>query len=148
MSRLVVDANVGLKWYLDEAHAATARLLLNGAEELSVPQYFFTEIGNVLWKRWRRREMPAPAVVAALEEVEAVGLAVWPDRGLLWDAIAIALRRGCSVYDSLYLALADRIDGRLVTADRRLVNALAGTEGAQRVVWIEDLSLDGSHSHH
>ena len=83
-----------------------------------------------------------------VDQVGVVGLAVWPDCGLFWDAIAIALRRGCSVYDSLYLALADRIDGRLVTAYRRLVNALACTEGAQRVVWIEDLSLDGSHSHH
>jgi len=143
LSGLVVDANVGLKWYLDEAHASAARLLLNGTEELSVPHYFFTEIGNVLWKRWRRREISAPAVVAALEEVETVGLSVWPDRGLLWDAVAIALRRGCSVYDSLYLALADKIDGRLVTADRRLVNALTGTDAAGRVVWIEDLAPGG-----
>jgi predicted nucleic acid-binding protein len=148
LSGLVVDANVGLKWYLDETYASAARLLLNGKEELSVPHYFFTEIGNVLWKRWRRREISAQAVVAALAEVEAVGLTVWADRGLLWDAMAIALRRGCSVYDSLYLALADKIDGRLVTADRRLVNTLAGTDGAERVVWIEDLTMDGSHSRH
>jgi predicted nucleic acid-binding protein len=94
-----------------------------------VPRYFFTEIGNVLWKRWRKRAISAPAVVAAFEEVEAVGLIVWPARGLLWDAVAIALRRGCSVYDRLYLALADKIDGRLVTADRRLVNSLADSEG-------------------
>jgi predicted nucleic acid-binding protein len=148
LSGLVVDANVGLKWYLDEAHASVARMLLNGTEELSVPQYFFTEIGNVLWKLWRKREISAQAVVAALEEVEAVRLAVWPDRGLLWDALAIALRRGCSVYDSLYLALADKIDGRVVTADRRLVNALAGTEGARRVVWIEDLAREESPPRH
>jgi predicted nucleic acid-binding protein len=41
-------------------------------------------------------------VVAALEAIEAVQLTVWTDRELLWDAIAIALRRGCSVYDSLF----------------------------------------------
>lgn len=144
----MVDASVGLKWYLNETHAAVARLLLNGKEELSVPHLFFTEIGNALWKRWRRREISTEGMVATVEAIEAVRLTVWADRELLWDAVAIALRRGCSVYDSLYLALADKIDGRLVTADRRLVNSLAGTEGAQRVVWIEDLSLDGSHSRH
>jgi predicted nucleic acid-binding protein len=148
LSGLVVDASVGLKWYLNETHASVARLLLIGEEELSVPHLFFTEIGNVLGRRWRRRQTPAQAVVAALEAIEAVQLTVWTDRELLWDAIAIALRRGCSVYDSLYLALADKIDGRLVTADRRLVNTLAGTEGAQRVVWIEDLSLERSHWRH
>ena len=52
------------------------------------------------------------------------------------------------VYDGLYLALADKIDGRLVTADRRLVNTLAGTNLARRVVWIEDLASDGSRSSH
>ncbi len=148
MSGLVVDASVGLKWYLDETHAAAARLLLNGKDELSVPHLFFTEIGNVLWKRWRRRQISAQVVVAALEAIEAVGLTVWTDRNLLWDAVAIALRRGCSVYDSLYLALADKIDGRLVTADRRLVNTLAGTDAARRVVWIEELTSDGSRSGH
>ena len=61
MSGLVVDASVGLKWYADEVHAAVARLLLNGKEELSVPHLFFTEIGNALWKRWRRREISASA---------------------------------------------------------------------------------------
>jgi predicted nucleic acid-binding protein len=148
LSGLVVDASVGLKWYLDETHASAARLLLNGKDELSVPHLFFTEIGNVLWKRWRRRQLSAQVVVAALEAIEAVGLTVWTDRGLLWDAIAIALRRGCSVYDSLYLALADKIDGRLVTADRRLVNSVAGTDSARRVVWIEDVTSDGSRSGH
>jgi predicted nucleic acid-binding protein len=68
-------------------------------------------------------------MVATLEAIEAVRLTVFEDRSLLWEAMAIALRRGCSVYDCLYLALADRIDGRLVTADRRLVNALAGHRG-------------------
>jgi predicted nucleic acid-binding protein len=148
LSGLVVDASVGLKWYLDETHAGVARLLLNGKEELSVPHFFFTEIGNALWKRWRRREISTEGMVATVEAIEAVRLTVWADRELLWDAVAIALRRGCSVYDSLYLALADKIDGRLVTADRRLVNTLAGTEGAQRVVWIEDLSLERSHWRH
>jgi predicted nucleic acid-binding protein len=148
LSGLVVDASVGLKWYLNETHAAVARLLLNGEEQLSVPHLFFTEIGNALWKRWRRREISAEVVVATVEAIETVRLTVWADRELLWDAVAIALRRGCSVYDSLYLTLADKIDGRFVTADRRLVNTLAGTDGARRVVWIEDLTADRSRSRH
>jgi predicted nucleic acid-binding protein len=148
LSGLVVDASIGLKWYLDETHASVARLLLNGRDELSVPHLFFTEIGNVLWRRWRRKQLSARVVVATLEAIETVRLTVWEDRSLLWDAMAIALRRGCSVYDSLYLALADRIDGRLVTADRRLVNALAGTDAAGRIVWVEDLARGESPPRH
>ena len=37
-------------------------------------------------------------------------------------------------YDSMYLALAHRIDARLVTADIRFVNALAKTEHGGVVV--------------
>lgn len=139
MSGIVVDASVGLKWYLDEPHAERARLLLRGLDDLTVPHLFFTEMGNVLGKRRQRGEIRAAVVVATLEAVEAVPLKVWPDRVLLWDAVAIALRRRCSVYDGIYLALADRVDGRVVTADRRLLNALAGTDWAARVFWIDDL---------
>jgi predicted nucleic acid-binding protein len=63
---------------------------------------------------------------------------------LFWDAVALALRYGCSVYDSLYIALAERIDGRVVTADRRLVNLLAGTAAAGRVAPIEEWSAPGA----
>lgn len=139
MSGLVVDASVGLKWYLDEPQAASARLLLQGENDLSVPHLFFTEIGAVLGKRYRRREISALVVVATLEAVEEVPVKAWPDRDLLWDALAIALRCGCSVYDAMYLALADRIDGRLVTADRRLVNAATDSEWAGRLLWLDDL---------
>jgi predicted nucleic acid-binding protein len=139
LSNLVVDASVGLKWYLDEPQAASARLLLQGENELSVPHLFFTEIGAALCKRYRRRGISAPVVVATLEAVEEVPVKVWPDRDLLWDALAIALRCGCSVYDAIYVALADRIDGRLVTADQRLVNAAAGSRWAARLLWLGDL---------
>ena len=139
MNGLVVDASVGLKWYLDEPQAAMARRLLRDEDHLSVPHLFFTEIGAVLGKRYRRREISAQVVVATLEAVEEVPIEVWPDRDLLWDALAIALRCGCSVYDGLYLALADRIDGRVVTADRRLVNAAAGTGWAARLLSLDEL---------
>jgi predicted nucleic acid-binding protein len=116
-----------------------ARRLLRDGNHLSVPHQFFTEIGAVLGKRYRRREISAEVVVATLEAVEEVPIEAWPDRDLLWDALAIALRCGCSVYDGLYLALADRIDGRVVTADRRLVNTAAGTAWAPRLLWLDDL---------
>jgi predicted nucleic acid-binding protein len=139
LSPLVVDASVGLKWYLDEPHATAARALLQGGVDLSVPHLFFTEVSNTLAKRCRRRDISAEVVMTALEAVEKVPLKVWPDRVLLWDAVAIALRHGCSVYDAVYLGLADWIEGQVVTADRRLLNGLAGTEWAERIIWIDEL---------
>jgi predicted nucleic acid-binding protein len=44
---------------------------------------------------------------------------------LMDDALAIALATGRTVYDAIYVALAVRKKCQLVTADERLVNALA-----------------------
>ena len=44
------------------------------------------------------------------------------------DAARLALALDRPVYDCVYLALAYRISGQVVTADARLTNALAATE--------------------
>jgi predicted nucleic acid-binding protein len=44
-----------------------------------------------------------------------------------------------SLYDCLYLTLALRLRMRLVTADRRLLDALIGTVFASHVLWVEDV---------
>jgi predicted nucleic acid-binding protein len=44
---------------------------------------------------------------------------------LLPEALTIAVAFGRTVYDSLYLALANTLKCEVITADERLVNALA-----------------------
>jgi predicted nucleic acid-binding protein len=56
---------------------------------------------------------------------------------LLPTAFAIASAAGHSVYDCLYLALAEREDCPLVTADRRFYRAFAGGHLGHRMLWIE-----------
>jgi predicted nucleic acid-binding protein len=48
-------------------------------------------------------------------------------------ALEIALALGHPVYHCFYLALAEEAEAPLVTADRRLVRRVAGTEWAARV---------------
>ena len=70
--RVVVDASVAVKWYLEEDHAAPARRLLDGTYELIVPDLFFMEIGNVLWKRWRRGELDDDVIAETLAALDRV----------------------------------------------------------------------------
>jgi predicted nucleic acid-binding protein len=58
-----------------------------------------------------------------------------PER-LSEEATEVALASGRSVYDSVYVALAVALQCRLVTADERLANALAGGLLAAHVVWL------------
>jgi hypothetical protein len=63
-------------------------------------------------------------------------VAVFPSRLVLEGALEIALETGRSVYDSVYVALAVALECPLVTADERLVNALAGGPLASHVLWV------------
>jgi predicted nucleic acid-binding protein len=130
---------VACKWYLDEVLSEAARRLLIEDIRLAVPRFFFLEMCSVMAKRHRRREMTADDVQAVTESLERLPLKVWPDSALLHDALQTALRYRLSVYDGIYLALADRIDGRVVTADRRLVNTAAGTGWAARLLSLDEL---------
>jgi len=56
------------------------------------------------------------------------------DAPLVKPAFEIAEKTGRTVYDSLYLALADAIGGQVITADERLVNALSGMPWARLIV--------------
>ena len=59
---------------------------------------------------------------------------------LLLLALEIAVAIGHSVYGCVYLALADRQDCRVVTADRRLQAAVASGPMAQSVLGLTELS--------
>jgi predicted nucleic acid-binding protein len=53
------------------------------------------------------------------------GLPTVNGRDLAEDALAIALSTGRTVYDAMYVALAVQRESTFITADERLVNALA-----------------------
>ena len=63
-------------------------------------------------------------------------LLITPCGDLVEAALELALRLGRSVYDCLYLALAVKKRLVMVSADKRLVNALAGTPLAKHIAWI------------
>jgi predicted nucleic acid-binding protein len=58
MSVAVVDASVGVKWFLPEDHSAEARQWRSSPDELHTLAFFFDlEIANVLWKKVQRAEI-------------------------------------------------------------------------------------------
>lgn len=137
--RVVVDASVAVKWYLEEDHAAPARRLLDGTYELIVPDLFFAEIGNVLWKRWRRGELDDDVIAETLGALDRVPCETRSARPLLSGAMALATSLRRTVYDSLYLALAIDTGARLVTADRRFHASVTASPLAGHILWVEDL---------
>lgn len=56
MTLYVVDASVGIKWFVPEIHSEAAQKLLIDDHTLLIPDLFFPEVGNIFWKRVRRGE--------------------------------------------------------------------------------------------
>lgn len=140
MSLIVVDASVGLKWFVPEVHSAEARLWRNGPDELHAPAFFFDlEIANILWKKVLRAEITRVDADLILGQLPTLPLTRHSEPPLLAEAFDLANRTQRTVYDCLYLALAVQLGGRMLTADQRLFNSLAGTAWAGSMCWVGDL---------
>ncbi len=138
MKTLVVDASVAVKWFLPEDGSERAESLIRGEFRLVAPDLLWTEVGNVLWKIARRGSITPAEAGRMLRDASAMPVEIMESLPLLPEALRIATTADRSVYDSLYVALADREKCGMVTADRKLVNALAGTEWSNRILPMPD----------
>jgi predicted nucleic acid-binding protein len=140
LSAIVIDASVGVKWFVPEVHAAEARAWRNGPDELHVPAFFDLEIANILWKKVRRAEISRADADPILGQLPALPVTRHSEPALLTSAFDLADRCQRTVYDCLYLALAVQLGGRMVTADLRLYNCLTGTPWAAYICWVGNLA--------
>lgn len=139
MTKFVVDANVAIKWVLSEVHPEIAMRLLDESHELLVPDFFFSEIGNILWKRVRRREATVEQAQHDLTVLMSGDLQIYSSQTLMPLALEIAVRIDQAVYDCVYLALAVTNQCQMVTADERFYNSLSRDILFSQVCWIENL---------
>ncbi len=137
----MVDASVAVKWFLHEDHTEAARRLLVGGFDLFSPDLIRAEVGNVMWKRWRRGEVSAEEANEVLRDLGRLPLRIETSEPLLATAWAVSECFDRSFYDGLYMALAARLDCPVVTADRRLHNALRESELDEHLVWIGEMEV-------
>jgi predicted nucleic acid-binding protein len=136
VTELVVDSSVAMKWLVPE-HGSDEALTIYRRHRLLAPELFLAECANVLWKKVARREIGAEeaqlaARILAFAEVELVSM-----RTLLEASVALAVTLGHPAYDCAYLALASARKCPFVTADARLLEAVArrgDADLAKRVV--------------
>ena len=136
MSLYVVDANVVAKWFVPEHLSEEAVLLLDERHELASPDLLWPELGSVLCKKARAGQLTGQEAARIVQALDQCPVTVFPSRLVLEGALEIALGTGRSVHDSVYVALAVALKCPLVTADERLVNALAGGPLASHVLWV------------
>jgi predicted nucleic acid-binding protein len=134
---VILDCSVLVKAILTEAHSEQARGLLASGRRFLAPDLMPIELGNVLWKKVQRGDLTVDEAREAHRGLTSLApVRILPSMAYHHRALELALTHGRSFYDSLYLAVAEAEDGLFVTADERMVNAMAGTAMADHLHWL------------
>jgi predicted nucleic acid-binding protein len=121
---IVVDASVLANVVGDDgADGRRARDEVRLAGDLAAPDLVDVETVAVLRKRWVAGSMSDGRLLAAVKDLEAIGLDRYPTLRLMRRAYE--LRANVTAYDAAYVALAEVLGCELVTGDRRLGDAPA-----------------------
>jgi predicted nucleic acid-binding protein len=137
----VVDASIATKWYLrDEADIEAADRVLDdlqsGQTLLIAPNQIRYEVASAVRNALRTgRETPSRGR-RAIAGFLALPISTVDTDLLIEAGYDFAVRFGCSLYDGLYLALAELTGAPFVHADRRLRNTI-GTS-FPLAVWVDN----------
>jgi predicted nucleic acid-binding protein len=85
-----------------------------------VPDLFFVECINILWKYVRRFGYLADAARQDVADLTRLPLHAVPTATLAEAALDLAVQHGSTAYDSAYIVLAQQLSLPLVTADEAL----------------------------
>ena len=129
-NQVIIDANIALKWVLTEADSQIARALLAEWKKkettLLVPTLLTYEVTNILYREVRAGRITSETAKDGINLIlRAVSLDFSRTSALNLRAMAFAEHFSLpATYDSHYLALAEREDCPLYTADMRLWGAV------------------------
>ena len=124
---LVIDASVAVKWIVAEEHEDAAETLLLPGIRRIAPDFLVVEVGNVMCSKiMNGRVDPSQAKLGIRFVRESIDQFV-SDGALVDRALDIAADLNHAIYDCLYIACAEQMQGQLITADRRLMRKLEGS---------------------
>lgn len=122
---IVVDASVAVKWFLPEQAAEAAQSLLLDSEKLIAPALIRIEVAAAITRKVRLGEISNEESEAAchlwLDALKIGVVTLSPDQDYVKEAVALALQLRHPLQDCLYLALAERSGGSLITSDPKFV---------------------------
>lgn len=139
--RLVVDASVAVKWFVNEELHAEALRLLVVSEPLRAPDFILAEAANVFWRKRLADDIEEALALRALDELRSNLPILYPLADLAGRALKIALHLRHPIYDCLYLACAEAAQGVLVSADQRLRRIVADTPFAPLMRDLRDFQI-------
>jgi predicted nucleic acid-binding protein len=122
--KYVIDASVGGKSVLPEVHSDKAIRLLDeyrqAIHELIAPDFYPVEVAHAITRAERQGRLTPAQGTAGLRDILTLLPRLEAALPLLPRAYAISSSFRTGVYDCIYIALAEREQCQLITADARL----------------------------
>ncbi len=114
--KCVLDVSVCIKQFIPDPLSPKVDQLLtyiaDPENQFFVPDLFYIESANVLWKYVRAGLYPVAKVSADLTTLKNLQLQVVSTANLMDDAVNIALNYNISAYDASYVALSQQKNAR------------------------------------
>jgi predicted nucleic acid-binding protein len=123
----ILDSSVIIKWFshLDEDDVEQASMLLDllgeNMAEISIPDLSIYEVGNALKHNKNFTPEEVKNIIGRLMDMGLDVVEVTKD--LISKAIGIAYEEDITVYDAIFISIADHLMTPLVTADDRQYKA-------------------------
>jgi len=138
--RVVVDASVIVKWFVEEEYSREARLMrdayVNGILDLATVSLLPYEVLNALKYSGAFGEDELKDVTQVLNDFQ---FSMFNLEGeLAVRAVEIGMRKGLTIYDASYVALAQVLNTVLYTVDEKLIKK---TKNISRVKHIAEFEI-------
>lgn len=118
---IVLDASAAVEWLLRSPGLRVEQRIFSRREQLAAPCLLDVEFAQVLRRFTLSGELAAERAAEALEELVDIPLSRFPHEPLLFRAWE--LRANLTIYDGVYVALAEALRAPLLTCDARLRRA-------------------------
>lgn len=130
MAAYVVDSSVVIQYLVEDTYSSHTKNFFEhqpSLEELYVPEFCMLECVNVLWKRVRFQGVLEQRALQLVNDLLGLPLSIVDAAEFLQSALRIGLASKLAVYDSVYIAMAVKLNYPLVTVDQVQIKAAVGT---------------------
>lgn len=131
MIHYILDASIVVQHVISDKHTPNVDVLFDGIGDTitgHVPEFCLLECTNVLWKQVRFQDASQTNAENLAKDLIALDLQITPALSLLPRALELGLKHQLAVYDTVYIALAEKLTYPLITDDKKQAKA-ASAEG-------------------
>lgn len=134
---IIVDSSVLFALFFPEEYSEWSEEMIRKYDELHVPELVFLETSNAAWKRIILFRQPSNIVLKNLKLLHKFIndiCIIHRDIDYLQKTIELSIKLGITIYDSLFLAIAEKYKAKVLTIDKKLVETLKRRKEERRVV--------------